>query len=240
VSVPALGAARVERWVRDAVLRLVEGLAAGRPEELASSLGYAQVKDRVAVRFVTAAVWGNLRLLAGMVRANDPARVVVRLSRALTTALGTAAVALANISVWQLSDGMTWPRLVAVTVTSAGATVLALILAHGLWERGDPHAAREQIVLFNVVTVVTLVLGVLALSGALFAINAAAGGALIRPGVLEQQLGHGVDLGDYLRLAWLVGSLATIGGALGSFVESDFAVREATYRYQPDEGDELA
>ena len=56
---------------------------------------------------------------------------------------------------------------------------------------------------------------------------------------LEEQLGHAVDVGNFLRLAWLVSSLATIGGALGSFVESDFAVREATYRYQPDEGDEL-
>jgi hypothetical protein len=39
---------------------------------------------------------------------------------------------------------------------------------------------------------------------------------------------------------WLVSSLATIGGALGSFVkESDLAVREATYRYEPDEDDEV-
>jgi hypothetical protein len=34
-------------------------------------------------------------------------------------------------------------------------------------------------------------------------------------------------------------ALATVGGALGSFMASDFAVREATYRYHPEEDDEL-
>jgi len=58
--------------------------------------------------------------------------------------------------------------------------------------------------------------------------------------VLEKQLGHGVGFDHCLRLAWLGSVLATVGGALGSFVESDFAVWEATYRYQPDEDDELA
>ena len=177
--------------VHGAVLRLVEALVSGEHEELASSLARAQVRDSATVRFVAATIRGNLRLLVGMVRANDPARVIVQLSRALTAALGTGAIALANVSVWQLSDGMTWPRLVGLTLASAVATVLALILAHGLWERRDAPEAREQIVLFNLVTAVTLVLGVLALSGALFAIEAAAAGALIPPRLLERQLGHG-------------------------------------------------
>jgi hypothetical protein len=235
VSVPALGAVAVERRVRDSVLRLVEALIQGRTDDLGSSLGQTEVRGQGTVRFASAAVGRNLRLLFGMVRANAPARVILRLSRALITALGTAAIATANISVWQLADGMTWPRLVVLTLASTVTTVLALILAHGLWERTDDPEAREQIVLFNVTTAVTLTLGVLALSGALFAINAAAGSALIPAGVLEKQLGHGSGVDDYLRLAWLVTTLATIGGALGSIAESDDAVREATYRYQPDE-----
>lgn len=238
VSVPALGAVAVRRRVRDAVLRLVDALLAGRIEDLGSSLGDAEVRGRGTVRFATATVLGNLRLLVGMVRANDPTRVIARLSRALTTALGTAAIALANISVWQLSDGMTWPRLVGLTLLSAGITVLALILAHRLWERGESDEARQQIILFNLVTAVTLVLGVLALSGTLFAINVAAGGALIPPDVLEEQVGHGVAFDHYIRLAWLVSALATVGGALGSVVESDLAVREAIYRYYPEEDDD--
>ena len=43
---------------------------------------------------------------------------------------------------------------------------------------------------------------------------------------------------EYLRLPWLVSSLATLGGALGSAVETERAVRAAAYGYREDEEDE--
>jgi hypothetical protein len=43
---------------------------------------------------------------------------------------------------------------------------------------------------------VTVVIGVLALSAAVFVLDAAAGGSLIPPRVLERQLGHEVDFGQ--------------------------------------------
>jgi hypothetical protein len=117
VSVPAFGAVNVEERVREAVLRLIEGLVAeslragetpdqareerisGRLREIAAPLGASDVRDRATVRFATAVVRGNLRLLVGMVRANEPSRVIARMSRALATTPGTAAIATANISI---------------------------------------------------------------------------------------------------------------------------------------------
>jgi hypothetical protein len=52
--------------------------------------------------------------------------------------------------------------------------------------------------------------------------------------VFAQQLGHPVGFGDYLQLAFLTSAVATLAGALGSLTESEFAVREAMYRYRPD------
>jgi hypothetical protein len=59
--------------------------------------------------------------------------------------------------------------------------------------------------------------------------------ALIPPGLFHRELGHQVGVGDYLQLAWLVATLGTIGGGLGSMIESDAAVREAAYRSPEDE-----
>ena len=52
--------------------------------------------------------------------------------------------------------------------------------------------------------------------------------------VLDQAVGHEVGLRDYAELAWMIASLATVGGALGSALESDAAVREAAYGYRPE------
>jgi cytochrome c biogenesis protein CcdA len=90
------------------------------------------------------------------------------------------------------------------------------------------------VVLFNLATALTVAIGVLTLFLALFAINVAAAGLLISSRILGRQLGHTVGVGDYLALAWLVSSLATLGGALGAALENDRAVREAAYGYRPD------
>jgi hypothetical protein len=251
VSVPALGAVRLRRRLRSAVGHVVEGLLGesvgrgggragrtarmgGRLRELGSPLGRARMDDDGTIRFAGATLRGNARLLVGMIRANRPLQLVVRLSGALLTALGTAAVALASSNFWSLADGMTWPRLVVLMVASVVLIVVALVLAHGLWERADAPRARERVMLFNFATVATLALGVAALYLALFVIDLAAGVALIPPAQFDDQVGHAVGVDGYLRLAWLVASLATVGGALGSLVESDDAVREATYASHAD------
>jgi hypothetical protein len=69
----------------------------------------------------------------------------------------------------------------------------------------------------------------------LLAINVICGIALIAPSVLESEVRHGVNLGHYFSLAWVVSSLATVGSALGAAVENDTVVREAAYGYRPDE-----
>jgi hypothetical protein len=255
VSVPALGPVNLDERVRDAVLRLVEGLLGEHvddPEDAEDSDRRRRMQRRLEdlstptigraelhegnVGFFAAVGLGNLRLLMGMVRANRPWRLITGLSRALVAALGLDVFGVASPGIWILAAGMGWPRLLLVGVGSVLATCVSLIAAHGLWEQHHPErpAARERVVLFNLTTAITVAIGVLTLHVALFVLNLAAAAVLIPADVLERQVSRPAHLATYLALSWLVTSLATIGGALGAALENDRAVREAAYGYHPD------
>src|SRR4029453_5744220 len=85
--------------------------------------------DDVDLRFVAAVVRGNLRLLAGMVRANRPRRLVVPLARAWGAAAAAVVFALVSSDLWVLADALDWLRLLVFTVLSIGATVVWLIVS---------------------------------------------------------------------------------------------------------------
>jgi hypothetical protein len=255
LSVPAFGAVNLDDRLEQASLHLLEGLLGehvdepqgdadrqrhdrirGRLEELASPLGHAEVQEDHAVRFVRAVWRGNVRLLIGMLRANRPWRLIAGMSRAIVGALGLDIFGVASPGVWLLADGSSWWRLLVISLASILGVCVSLIAAHRLWERtySPKPEARERVVLFNLATSLTVAIGVITLHLALFAINLAAAALLISPPVLSKQVGHSVDVVDYVTLAWLVASLATLGGALGAALENDRVVREAAYGQRPD------
>jgi hypothetical protein len=49
---------------------------------------------------------------------------------------------------------------------------------------------------------------------------------------IPSTLKHPVGLGEYLTLAWLGTSLATVAGALGASLEDEERVRAASYGYR--------
>jgi hypothetical protein len=253
LSVPALGARSVPGRAMQAVLNLVEGLLGEevgqrrrrgetgrahrlrrRLDELRSPLGRTRAEQDGTIAFVGATLRGNLRLLVGMVRANQPARVIARLSRALAVSLGTAAYAMTSSSIWMLSHGMAWPRLALLGAASVVTLCVVLVLAHGLWERRSGQDDREAVVLFNLATSATLGLAVLTLYASLIVLSVVAGAALIPPTVYQGNVGQSPAFADYLKLGCLAATVATVAGALGSLIESDEAVREAAYRHHAD------
>ena len=256
ISLPALGAVQTRRRARDAVIRLVDGLVGeslelgeGGPRRrarvshrivsLAAPIRAVEPPDDdVDLRFVAAVVRGNVRLLAGMVRANRPWRLIVRLSRALAAAAAAVVFALVTSDLWVLADALNWLRLLVLTVLSVGATVVWLIVSHRLWEARPGRGSRQQTVLFNAATTLTLFLGAASLYAALFALTIGAAGVVIDAGVLGEALGHDAGVGDYAALAWMASSLATIAGGLGAGLESDEAVREAAYGYRVERASE--
>jgi hypothetical protein len=257
VSVPALGAIHLEANLRQAVMSLIEALVGesvsdleaaakdgarrtriqDRLEELSGPVGRVHVAGDGTLRFVTATTQGNLRLVSGMLRANRPWRVVVGLSRALVASVGTGAFALTSTGVWMIAHGMGLAQMLTAAVGSVAAICVSLIVVHGLWEHSpgrDNTEARKRTVLFNTTTVITVLIGVLTLYVAQLLINVAIVRLLVTPGILKTAIHHAVGIGDFLWLAWLATSMATVGGALGAALEDNAAVCGAAYGYHPD------
>jgi hypothetical protein len=255
VSVPALGAMGARHRIRETIVRLLVRLIAGSAE-LHSGKGHGLGRSvrRVTVQrvrqlgtdpvdeafFYTARVLtGNLTLISGMVAANQPWRLSLRLSRALTGAVAAGVFGLVTADIWRLSDAFGWLRLAGTALVSIGATVITLIVGAELWEPMVARRARQQVVLFNIVTTITVLIGVSVLYAALYALALVASFWFVMPEVWVVQVGHPASLRDYFELAWLISSLAMIGGALGAALESDDAVRAAAYVQRSDEEAEI-
>jgi hypothetical protein len=226
LSLPALGGLRLHARARPAVRDLVSAMAG--PAEPT-----AQDKHRVPLP----RLGGRWRVLRGMVLANRPWLLVPGLKSALVAALATGAVATINSTVWQLAASLSWWRLVVATVLSIALVVGWLVIDGQLWDRPDDDSAeaRERSRLYNTSTLVTLTIGVLICYLALYVVNLAWALFVLDPAVMGGSLQASVGYGDLFVLAWFVASAATVGGALGSGLDSDEAIRAAAYSKREEE-----
>ena len=249
LSMPALGPVSVRKRTAETIVRLVghmlgdlaqaEGAADRLPLAEAVTrrmreLGARTERGEHGVGFVARVVTGNIWLLLGMLRANRPWRLVLRLMRVLAVAFAAGVFALVTSDIWRLAHYLGPLRLVVIGLGSVSAITVTIMVSTGLWERSPHPAAREQVALFNIVTAATVGLGVAALYLALFIAMLAAALLLVPGSLLGLVLRHPAGVADQVSLAWLATSIATLGGALGAALESGESVREAAYTYQPD------
>ena len=248
LSMPALGPVSVRKRTAETIVRLV-GHILGDPAQAEGAerlplaeavsrrmreLGARTERGEHGAGFVARVVTGNIWLLLGMLRANRPWRLALRLMRVLVVAFAAGVFALVTSDIWRLAHYLGPLRLVVIGLGSVSAITVTIMVTTGLWERSPHPAAREQVALFNIVTAATVGLGVAALYLALFIAMLAAALLLVPGNLLGLVLGHPAGAADQLRLAWLATSIATLGGALGGALESGESVREAAYTYQPD------
>src|SRR5215217_189009 len=239
VSLPALGVIHRRRRALEEIVRLVSELRSdnvepareGEESRNGGTNGHTVSSDDENLQLVMPAEVSKVRLLAGMVRATHPFRVVLGLSYALTAALGTAAFTIITNTIWQLSGALGWMRLLALMLISLMVMVVYFIVVHDMWHRPSRRWGREYTVLLNATTVITLTIGALSFYAALFALTLAAAGLFIEGSVLGGAIGYQPGLIEYATLAWIVSSLATLGGTLGSGLEAGEDVREAAYTY---------
>src|ERR1700677_2953319 len=249
LSMPALGPVSVRKRTAETTVRLV-GHILGDLAQAQDGAGRLPLAEAVTRRmgelgartergehgagFVARVITGNIWLLLGMLRANRPWRLALRLMRVLAVAFAAGVFALVTSDIWRLAYYLGPLRLVVIGLGSVAAITVTIMVSTGLWERTPHPAAREQVALFNIVTAATVGLGVAALYLALF-IAMLAAALLLVPGTLfGVVIGHPAGVADQVSLAWLATSIATLGGALGAALESGESVREAAYTYQPD------
>jgi hypothetical protein len=223
LSLPALGGIRVHARTRATVRALVSDMAAPRPED-----EHCVPLSRLS---------GRWRLLAGMVLANRPWLLVPGLKSALVAALATGAIATINSTVWLLAGSLSWWRLAVATIASIVMVVGWLVVDGGLWDRPDQDSAeaRERSRLYNASTLLTLATGVLICYLALYVVNLIWALFVLDPAVMGGYLHASLGYRDLFVLAWFVASAATVGGALGTGLESDEAIRAAAYSKREEE-----
>lgn len=217
LSLPALGGLRMHKRSRHALRELISGMF-----DPTSERGHRVPLPRRS---------GRWRLLLGMVLANRPWALVPGLKTALVAALTTGAIATINSTVWLLAGSLSTWRLVVATITSIALVVGWLVIDGGLWDRPDHDSspARDRSRLYNTSTLVTLTVGVLICYIALYVLNVLWALFILDPAVMSSYLKQPFRYADLFVLAWFVASAATLGGALGSGLESDEAIRAATY-----------
>ncbi|MFI2644213.1 hypothetical protein [Streptomyces sp. NPDC018610] len=249
LSLPTLGGFRLQTRARQAVEEAVLSLAGPKtigPEGSAGSqplrgpfvsrlapirpgqVGEEEIAD---LRYVISGPRGYLRVLLGMVRANRPWRLVPGLSKALAAALATGAVATVNSTIWNLATYLSTPRLVIAMVGSVALMIGWLIVDANLWHRTDEVSpeARKRAALYNTSTVVTVGIGVLVCYAGLVVINLVWALFILNERLFASTTRTPLHAAEYWTLSWFVASVATVGGALGSGLESDEAIRAAAY-----------
>ncbi|MFH8467139.1 hypothetical protein [Streptomyces sp. NPDC017991] len=249
LSLPTLGGLRLrtraQRAVEEAVLGLADPPSDGAEEPPQGQPLQGRFVSRLApvhpgavgeeetsdLRYVLSGPRGYLRVLVGMVRANRPWRLVPGLSKALAAALATGAVATVNSTVWSLAEALSAPRLVIATVGSVSLMIGWLIVDAQLWHRSAESSpeARQRMRLYNFSTVLTVGIGVVVCYAGLMVISLVWALFILNDQVFASMTRTPLDAADYWTLSWFVASVATVGGALGSGLESDEAIRAAAY-----------
>jgi hypothetical protein len=223
LSLPALGGLRMRSRARREVRSLVNGMAAPGTQD----------QHRMPLSRLS----GRWRLLLGMVLANRPWLLVPGLKSALVAALATGAVATINSTVWLLAGSLSWWRLAIAMIASLALVVAWVVIDGGLWDRpeDDSPEARERSRLYNTSTLMTLTIGVLICYLALYVVNLVWALFILDPAVMGGYLHESRGYGDLFVLTWFVASAATVGGALGTGLESDEAIRAAAYSKREEE-----
>lgn len=193
------------------------------------------IEEKSDVRYIIQSKYlGQMKLLTGMTFANRPWNTLISLKKIIVFALGTGIYITIFPTPWELSMLYTLPRFITLMLVTILGMVIWIIFAHQLWEKrtskGDPRLRK----LYNYTTVTSLI-GVMFVNYIiLFCLFLATIAVFVPPGLFE--IGTNLDgepsVQHYFRLTWLITSLGTIAGSIGTTSENEKNIQLATYSYR--------
>lgn len=252
ISLPPLGVLWLRRRVRAAILEMMSEMRWGTPHPTDADAGSGRarplepmISSRVAegitpseheptvdVRYHAPRRLGHARLLAGMVYANQPWKLFPSFKTTVATAFATGGYVMVFSTVWVLGNQYALWRLVALTLVSMSVLTGWIIISHQLWQPWRGATSRYLTSLYNSTTLLTIAVGVMFAYTAVFLLLLSASTIFIPPEILESEIQRAVSPSNYLRIAWMGASVATIAGAIGAGLEDSEAVRNATFSWR--------
>lgn len=232
ISLPALGPTRVRHCLRRELRTCLDALRYDSAEDVERHVGFSSRVERqkgeetvftTAPRFVPARTWTTL----GMVANNEPLWSLPKLSGLFSAAAATGAFGIFFSTIWEMATFLPQWRLAGVSVIAVAVMVSWLMFSNRLWDRSGPGGKREAF-MYNVSTVISLLVSVGILYLLLFGAILAVGLLLIDPEFLGDTIGDEATLASYVDIAWLSASMGTVAGAIGSNFDNDADLRNLT------------
>lgn len=177
---------------------------------------------------------GYMRILGGMTFANRPWSALFSFRKIIMLAFGTGIYITLFPTPWELSTIYSIPRFILLMLVAIFGMVMWIIFAHRLWEKPTQKGDIRLRKLYNYTTILTLSVIVVINYIVLFCFFLAAIGIFVPPSLFEAvtDIDGEASLKYYFLLTWLITSLGTLAGSIGTMSEDEGKIRQITYSYR--------
>lgn len=107
--------------------------------------------------------------------------------------------------------------------------VVWLIVSHKLWDQPVNERLATVVMYYNLSTVLTLLITVIALYATLVVLILLGGLVVIDPEFMTQQIQQDASFTNYLDIAWLSAAMGVVAGGIGASFDTDADVQTLTH-----------
>jgi len=177
---------------------------------------------------------GMFRLVSGMTFANNSLNMMASLSNIVAIAFTTSVFGLVFTTMWQMALKFSMWRLLGISVIAIIGMLIWIMMSHDLWESVKNSNHQRITWLYNLTTIMTLVIPIIIYYIILYLLFLIAELVLLPADFLGQQVSlngpAGPDL--YLSIPWFAASVSTVAGAIGAGLLNDELIKESMYGYR--------